>query len=204
MLFNFCSLKTQYNLKIHGVIHVGGHWGEEIASYIANGIEQIAIFEPLPENVTRLKAEAGKYQKNISVYETALGAITGQHLMHVSSNNALSSSLLLPKKHLSQYPDVVFNSQTIVNISTLDSFQLNGFNFLNMDVQGYELEVLKGSENTLKGIDYIYTEVNRDELYENNAFIEEIDNFLDNYTRVATDWSGNTWGDALYIKKGLS
>jgi hypothetical protein len=72
-----------------------------------------------------------------------------------------------------------------------------------MDVQGYELEVLKGSENTLKGIDYIYTEVNRDELYENNAFIEEIDNFLDNYTRVATDWSGNTWGDALYIKKRL-
>jgi hypothetical protein len=39
-------------------------------------------------------------------------------------------------------------------------------------------------------------------LYENNAMVEEIDSFLSEYgfSRVATNWQGNTWGDALYVK----
>ena len=36
-----------------------------------------------------------------------------------------------------------------------------------------------------------------------NYFVEEIDKFLLDYnmTRVETDWAGDIWGDALYIKK---
>ena len=37
---------------------------------------------------------------------------------------------------------------------------------INMDVQGYELEVLKGATKTLEQVDYVYCEVNRDEVYE--------------------------------------
>jgi len=72
-----------------------------------------------------------------------------------------------------------------------------------MDVQGYELEVLKGGLETLKQVDYVYCEVNRDEVYENNAYVEEIDKFLSDYdmTRVETDWAGDIWGDALYIRQ---
>ena len=64
------------------------------------------------------------------------------------------------------------------------------------------LYVFKGGEKTLKFIDYIYSEVNRDEVYENCTKIEELDEFLKRYdfTRVETDWTGHTWGDALYIK----
>ena len=71
-----------------------------------------------------------------------------------------------------------------------------------MDVQGYELEVLKGAIKTLNQIDYVYCEVNRDEVYENNAYVEEIDEFLAEYgmERMETDWAGDIWGDALYIK----
>ena len=72
-----------------------------------------------------------------------------------------------------------------------------------MDVQGYELEVLKGGIKTLENIDYVYCEVNRDEVYENNALIQEIDEFLSSYdlVRVETDWMGGTWGDAFYINQ---
>ena len=65
-----------------------------------------------------------------------------------------------------------------------------------MDVQGYELEVLKGGEHYLNNIDYIITEVNRDEVYDGCAKIEELDAFLQKYTfiRVETTWDGKTWG----------
>ena len=54
----------------------------------------------------------------------------------------------------------------------------------------------------MERVDYVYCEVNRDEVYENNAYIEELDEFLSNYDmkRVETDWAGQIWGDALYIK----
>ena len=74
-----------------------------------------------------------------------------------------------------------------------------------MDVQGYELEVLKGGSKTLEHVDYDYCEANRDEVYEGNTYFEEIDEFLKDYTmiRVLTDWMGGTWGDAFYIRQNL-
>nr|WP_094675987.1 FkbM family methyltransferase [Hydrocoleum sp. CS-953] len=77
------------------------------------------------------------------------------------------------------------------------------YNFLTIDVQGYELEVLKGSRETLKNIDYILTEVNPDELSENCARVEQLDEFIGrfNFQRVETNWEGETWGDAFYLKR---
>ena len=89
----------------------------------------------------------------------------------------------------------------------MDSFigENHNYNFLNMDTQGYELEVLRGAEKTLRKIDCVYTEVNNTEVYENNALIEDIDDFLKEYdmVRVETDWMGGTWGDAFYIRRHL-
>ena len=139
---------------------------------------------------------------NISGFQVALGSEERETEMFVSSNGALSSSILKPKKHLTQYTDITFNQKEIVDVKTLDSYGYDGYNFINMDVQGYELEVLKGAKKTLEYVDYVYCEVNRDEVYENNAYIEEIDEFLSDYdmVRVETDWQGDTWGDALYIR----
>ena len=55
----------------------------------------------------------------------------------------------------------------------------------------------------MEHIDYVYCEVNRDEVYENNAFIEQIDDYLEEYNliRVETSWDGGIWGDALYMKE---
>jgi hypothetical protein len=61
------------------------------------------------------------------------------------------------------------------------------YNFLTIDVQGYELEVLKGSRETLKNINYILTEVNRDELYENCARVEQLDEFLGRFNFQRND-----------------
>lgn len=203
MLIRFGDIVKKYNMNISGIIHVGGHYGEEIVDYINCGIQDIVIFEPLSENYERLKKNVEYLNANISGFQLALGSKEMQVEMFVSSNDAQSSSILKPSKHLTQYDWVTFDKTELVEVKTLDSFQYTTYNFINMDVQGYELEVLKGGTETLKYVNYVYCEVNRDELYENNAYVEEIDEFLFNFERVETNWEGKTWGDALYIRKEL-
>lgn len=189
-------------MNITGIIHVGAHYGEEIPEYISNGISDIIVFEPLSECFDVLSQKSLNLNANIEGHQVALGSYKGTALMHLSDNQQQSSSILKPKVHLTHHPHVKFQGNEEVEVNLLDNFDTKKYNFLNMDVQGYELEVLKGSIETLKHIDYVYCEVNRDEVYEGNAYVEEIDDFLFNYEmkRVETSWIGEIWGDALYIK----
>jgi FkbM family methyltransferase len=190
-------------MNIEGVIHVGAHRGEELPNYLQMGIKKIVLFEPLQENCNFILSLPFFNNQNITLYQTALGNNVGTTKMHLSDNNLESSSILEPKLHLQQHDWVHFYGIEEVKIDKLDNFNIQECNFLNVDVQGYELEVLKGSINTLKNIKYVYCEVNRAELYKNNCLIEEIDLFLRDYSfvRVETQWYPNAdWGDALYIK----
>jgi FkbM family methyltransferase len=205
MLISFSEIVKKYNMNIAGIIHIGAHYGEEICDYIDNGINDIILFEPLIDNFNILEQNVKNLNANIQGYQVALGSNPGSVTMYVSSNEKQSSSILKPKVHLTHHPNVSFPSTEVVEVKTLDQFETYNFNFINMDVQGYELEVLKGASKTLMHIDYVYCEVNRDEVYENNAFIEQIDEYLGEYNliRVETSWDGGIWGDALYIKTTL-
>ena len=165
-------------------------------------LQNIIIFEPLLDNFQILQKKCEKLNADIVGHQIALGSEKKIVEMYVSSNDALSSSILKPKIHLTQYTDILFDEKETVEVNLLDNYETDNCNFLNMDVQGYELEVLKGGIKTLENIDYVYCEVNRDEVYENNAYIEDIDKFLSdlNFERVVVEWTGETWGDALYIK----
>ena len=202
MLISFKDLKKKYGMIITGVIHIGGHYGEELQDYIDEGIQQIILFEPLSENFDILKEKAENLNANIEGYQVALGSKKGNAKMYVSDNEKQSSSILKPKVHLTHHPHVKFPTTEEVEVHTLDSYNCGNYNFINMDVQGYELEVLKGGTKILEQVNYVYCEVNRDEVYENNAYVEEIDEFLSQYgmERMETDWAGDIWGDALYIK----
>lgn len=178
---------------IKGVIHVGGHVGEEIPSY-RKFTSNIHIFEPQKECFDSIPNDVKKYN-------VALGDKEGIAKMHIA-NNKQSSSLLKPKTHLTEHPWVVFTGTMEVPVKTLDSFNIQDCNFLNMDVQGYELNVLKGAENTLKFVDMVYSEVNIAELYEGNPLLDEMDEWLKErgFTRVWHVITEHKWGDALYAR----
>ena len=206
MLINFTSLYNKYEMDIKGIVHIGAHYGEEIQDYVEHGIQKITLFEPLSKNFDILSERMQEVNADIKGYQVALGSEKGTATMYLSSNEAQSSSILKPKQHLELHPDVLFEGTEDVEVDLLDNYDLRGANFINIDVQGYELEVFKGSTKTLNQIDYIYCEVNRDEVYEGAPMVEELDEFLGEYgfVRVETKWPETyyTWGDALYIKKG--
>ena len=192
-------------MNIKGIVHIGAHYGEEIQEYVDNGIQKITVFEPLSKNFNILSQRMQYVNANIQGHQVALGSKKGTATMFLSSNEAQSSSILKPKQHLELHPDVSFDGTEQVEVSLLDDYDIGESNFINIDVQGYELEVFKGGKKTLEKIDYIYCEVNRGEVYEGNAMVEELDEFLSSYgfVRVETKWPETyyTWGDALYIKK---
>ena len=204
MLISLDKLCNDHKATIKGVIHIGAHYGEEYDIYKNNNIHNMVMFEPLSDNF-RVLTEKLK-DKNIILVNKALGETNQQISMYVETvNRSESSSILKPVKHLVHYPQIVFDKQEIVEMIRLDDFDMDisQYNFINIDVQGYELQVFKGAKNILKHIDYIYSEVNNDELYENCTRVEELDSFLKDYgfSRVETKWVENmNWGDAFYIK----
>ena len=205
MLISFTKLFDKYKMNVRGIVHIGAHYGEEIQEYVDNGIQNITVFEPLSKNFNILSQRMQNVNADIQGHQVALGSKKGTATMFLSSNEAQSSSILKPKQHLELHPDVSFDGTEQVEVSLLDDYDIGESNFINIDVQGYELEVFKGGKKTLEKIDYIYCEVNRGEVYEGNAMVEELDEFLSSYgfERVETKWPETyyTWGDALYIKK---
>jgi len=201
MLLKLEKIIAKYGMKITGVIQAGANEGQEMELFKQLGITDGVLFEPCVKPFNEL---VRKLYGDFEAYNCALSEKDGVASMWVTDfNNGQSNSLLQPKKHLEYYPDIVFNEKEDIAFTDLDWFGINHCNLLMMDVQGYELEVLKGATETLKHIDYIYTEVNREELYENCAMVEDLDNYLTEFKRVETKWKRKGFGDALYIRKTL-
>jgi FkbM family methyltransferase len=204
MVLDFNKLYNEHHLKINGVISIGSHDGSETKTFEDKGINNFIYFEPSIKNFELLK---GNITDNGNLYNIALGEENKKMILYVENNNGgMSSSLLKSKLHSVYYPHIVFSEFEEVDMMRLDDivFDRSKFNFINMDVQGYELNVLKGSTETLSHVDYIMTEVNKVELYENCVIVDELVEFLNGFgfKMVDINWYGDTWGDAFFIKNG--
>tara|TARA_R110002012_G_C11517812_1_gene599130 strand:+ start:235 stop:861 length:627 start_codon:yes stop_codon:yes gene_type:complete len=207
MLLDFDNIVSKYNMTLTGVIHIGAHHGEEYNIYKKyDSIKNVVFFEPDPDSFKLLEKTIAEDEKAIAI-KTALGAFSCKAYMNKeTANNGASNSILEPGTHLLQYPNITFDDKDKykVSIHPLDRYVPHpSLNFINIDVQGFELQVFLGASNTLNNVDYIISEVNRDEVYKNCAKVEDLDYFLGkyNFKRVETSWDGGTWGDALYIKQ---
>ena len=160
------------------------------------------FYEPIKKNFEGLKTKVGP---EVDIRNKALGNKTGKVEMFLEERG-LSSSVLEPAYHLEQYPQIEFKGKEEVEITKLDNekFDRDLYNFMNIDVQGYELEVLKGAKKTLKSIDLIISEVNKEEMYKDCPKIEDITSYLAEFgfVKIFEYWQqdGGTWGDALYFK----
>ena len=204
MLMPLNKIVTKFRLNIRGVLHIGAHYGQEYKDYKTAGINNMIFFEPVKSNFAKLVNNLSNADPEVILYNIGLGNESGLKEIYIEKgNDGMSCSLLEPIIHLQQYPGITFKTKEFVTIDKLDNIQFDRslHNMINIDVQGYELEVFKGAIKSLENIDIIYTEVNRAEVYKGCARIEEIDLFLNNFTRVKTQWDGITWGDALYLKQ---
>lgn len=198
------DIKQHIEKPVDGIIQIGAHKGGEF-ELLKQLSSNILMFEP-QKNIFDELLKTLDNDPNVVAENFALGSSAKKEKMYKEHvNGGQSSSIMQPALHMVQYPGIVFDDFEEIEVKTLDSYfedKTFKYNVILLDVQGYELEVLKGAKETLKKIDYILCEVNRAELYKNCPMVEEIDSYLSEYgfQRTVTNWVGYTWGDAFYSK----
>lgn len=205
MLIDFNRLPI--NKPVKGILHIGAHECEEkngYNNYFNLDDSKIIWIDALKDKVDFIKNS----NKNIKIYNECIHEIDNKNVSFMVSNNYQSSSVLNFKTHLIQHPHVHEIGRIEMTTKTLSTFykenllNTNDYNFMNLDIQGAELMALKGAGDILNNFDYIYTEVNTDELYEGCCFLKEIDEYLKKYgfKRVIIEMTQYGWGDAFYVK----
>jgi FkbM family methyltransferase len=197
------ELQCDWNLSVTGVLHVGAHMGEEAPQYEEAVWTPVIWVEAQPNLVQELRQKLDPKLHNVK--EAAIFDKNGVSLtLHISSNSQ-SSSLLNFGTHTKDYPEIIMNNDLQVTTKRLDAVieQKDMPNFINLDIQGVELKALQSLGNLIQTVKYIYTEVNRLEVYQGCSNIHEIDHFLksEGFRRVTTRWQWlEGWGDALYLR----
>ena len=205
MIIGFYLYCEKYNFSnVRGIIHVGAHYGGEYQEYVdffgSNTI--IHWFEPQKDVFDVLLSNL-ESKPNNNFYNYGLGSNNEiKQIWTEKENQGESASFSKPKKHLEQYPNINFFESDYFEIKKLDEFNIQDSNVLVLDVQGFEMEVLKGSTETLKNIDHIFCEINSIEMYEGCPTLSELCEFLSQhgFTLREDYWTDGGWGDGYWSK----
>jgi FkbM family methyltransferase len=165
---------------------------------------RIDAFEPVPSSLDLLK-NAVQYLQDVHIHPVALGSKKSQTSMKILGNQADCSSLLDPSA-----PGLNVEKEIMVSVNRLDDIIVELHipypDFIKMDVQGYELEVLKGGVECLKHAKAVQCEVSFEEFYKGQALFRDVLDFMDDHgfrlSMFANYDSAKPFGqpDALFIK----
>ena len=205
MLINFTDLLRRYSLNVTGVLHVGAHTAGEQEIY-TKSVEPYNIFwvEALSDSVE----EAKKRYPQLNIFQAVIDEKEKEVEFNVANNKASSSLLNFGDHHRRLHPRVKHTKTINTKTTRLETLikekhlPIENINFLNTDIQGNDLACIKSLGKCIKHIDYIYTGIYTDNVYEGNPLVSEVDKFLqsEGFLRIETKMARNQWGDALYIR----
>jgi FkbM family methyltransferase len=203
MLISVEELVQNWSISPNGVVHVGAHLGEEASAYQKHNWLPVFWLEAQPELAQRLQERLTS--QGHRVIQAAVWNVNDLVLNLNVASNSQSSSLLEFGSHSTDYPDIRFTKEIPVETKRLDALisKLEMPNFVNLDIQGVEMQAIEGLGNLIEKVDYIFVEVNRREVYVNCTKVWELDSYLMHlgFKRVITRWYlKQGWGDALYIR----
>jgi FkbM family methyltransferase len=190
--------------NINTIIDVGAHMGE-----FASGVKSILphaqtySFEPQPECHLALTERMQKYDK-AKTFCMALGSQSGEMTFYKSEFSKSSSLLPMSDLHKEAFPWSSGGQTTKVMVSTLDDqftdVQLVQNVLLKLDVQGFELEVLKGGPRTLEQVKFVLAETSvGGELYQGEATFNDLYDYLKQF---GFHYGGN-WDQMVNPQDGI-
>ncbi len=203
---------SKYIIKKHipdcsVVLEAGAHRGRDTLKLHALWPHAtIHAFEPVPLLYTLLRTATADISA-IRCYNYALSTITGVAPCFISTGKRDTvSSLLEPNQPHIYYPDVQFTVQQVPTI-TLDDwahrYAISRIDFMWLDMQGFELFMLRASTQSIATVKALYMEVNTIERYLNLPLYNEIQAWLasQGFTIVAEALGMQGWGNILALRK---
>jgi len=165
------------------VLDIGCRWG--FAERFTRDKDAFSVygFDPDAEECQRL---ALRYEGlDVCLVPVGLAGQSGKRTLYITHEPACSS-LLKPDPYLTEnYPALAcarLVSTTEVDTTTLDAWarqsQVGQIDYLKLDTQGSELEILQGGVDALQSVRCIEVEVEFNPIYLGQAIFSDVDLFL--------------------------
>ena len=169
--------------QINLVLDVGANDGSWAARVRRSGYTgRLVSFEPMAAAYRELASRA-RLDEGWETSQVALGDTTGTATFHVAGNSSSSSLLPMTGRHIASAPESAYVATEEVKVRRLDDVASDRIRpgdrvLLKIDVQGFELPVLRGAERTLEDVEVIETELSLVELYEGQELIGDVIGYL--------------------------
>ncbi len=177
--------KVLGKLDCNTVIDIGANKGQfALAARKCFPKAKIFSFEPL-SHPAGIFEKVFSDDKLVKLYRCAISNESGEAEIHISHREDSSSLLPISDKQNEMFPGtyeigvekiIMKKLSEVLNTSDIAPNVL-----MKIDVQGFELSVLKGSIELFGDIKYIYAECSYIELYKGQALFPEISAFLQSY-----------------------
>ena len=166
---------------ISTIVDVGAHHGQfALISRICHPSAKIYSFEPYPKSAQKF-TKILRADSNVKLFITALGDRADTVMLNVT-NRSDSSSIMEPTLQNEIFPGTHKVTSEKITISALTDVisdeEIICPALLKIDVQGFELEVLKGALPKLSKFHYVLVEVSFIELYEEQPLAHKVDDLL--------------------------
>jgi FkbM family methyltransferase len=140
----------------------------------------IHAFEPLPAHADSFERRTAGWP-DVTLHRVALGATNGTAPLHVTSFS--DSASLRPLANAGRdYFGLTDGPTVTVPVATLNDWctrtNVPVPDLLKLDLQGFELDALRGAENLLPRVRYVLTEVSFAEFYRGQALFTSISRYL--------------------------
>ena len=170
------------NLDCRTVVDVGANRGQ-FALVARRCFPQALILsiEPLAVPAARFRQILGK-DSRVLLSQAAVGNVSGKTTIHVSREDDSSSLLPITARQTALFPGTAEARTQTVRIGRLSEFvdaqSIEPPALLKLDVQGYELEALRGCAGLIDRFRYVYVECSFVELYQGQALATEVIGWL--------------------------
>ncbi|MGB2614277.1 MAG: FkbM family methyltransferase [Phycisphaerae bacterium] len=212
---NACHL-ARLNVPFRTIIDGGaniGQFARAVAEFFPKA--EIISFEPLPEAVSQFRKNLADCAR-VRIIPNALGTADGMLTFYPNAWSQSSSALSVTETMQKEYP---FSRQLapievpVVRLDTsLSKETLESPVLLKLDLQGYELEALKGATGILPRINHILLEVAARPMYKGQPEFHDVRRhladagfeflqFLEGGTQLP---SGRSEGDAVFVRQDVA
>lgn len=206
MSYSAKDLEGLCGVRPNHVIHVGAWEGVDVPDYLELKIPRITLIEALPEKAKLLRNKFKTYE-NVEILEYAASDTSGELVTFYPLNYG-SSSLLKPNLDSLREIFADFREMEAIKVQTLklDDITTSSVEqiMLIIDVQGAELEVLKGAVSVLEKTLLIKVEVSTVAYYEGQSYQSQIEQFLKahDFVKISQRISKTMGqGDAIFVRK---